>query len=430
MTEAPAWIKSPWWKALSIGMVLIGLASIFPAYVATAFIFNSPSASVFFVAVGVLALPFLLISCAILPYLPKSRHRTRLIFLVPLLDLLLMPILWWVAAFFSGSGTGSDLFQHTFDGPCENFKVDDLPSPSRHLLIDRSENRCANEIHTSALLFSLLRTGEPFNERRVFASSTGQGGNRSPLTVFSKWIDDTHLVVATPEGSTLDIAQSELDGVHIQYTSYPLDATRTKENNLKREIAKKVIFESTFDKTAGVGTSGVGCNLSASAYDGEYIDNLEIALSARKTFATESWSGDKVEKNKAYSVFDFQIRARDQIERPGIHATGADIIGFTPKNGKSRLWSYDVSYPQSKTVDGNPRSKWYFAYTPTDPHDLISIAEQLRIGNISIRTGYFLDNKIVIYTSEKSTNQGSIEKFEKCILDNKIFDIPQFGSTK
>jgi len=104
----PTWTKSPWWKALAIVMALIGLTSLVPAFMATAFMFDDPSASsnpvMYLVAAAFLALPFLCIACAILPYVFSKREHARLIFLVPLLDFLLVPFFWYLSSFVCGAG--------------------------------------------------------------------------------------------------------------------------------------------------------------------------------------------------------------------------------------------------------------------------------------------------------------------------------------
>jgi hypothetical protein len=302
----------------------------------------------------------------------------------------------------------------------------------------RTQRFCPSDEDAPPIFFALLPFGAPFDEKKTFLKGSDYDlkisdydGVRSSFGIFAKWIDDDNVLVAAPEGALLKTAPSEFEGVHIQYAVYPLDPGTTRNDNLKKLIEKKVIFEPSFGVNNGVGVPGIGCLLNVKTFDGEYLDELSLDLSARATFAVKAFDAQRgAVLNKAYSSYDFQISARDEIARQDNHATGAEVVGFTPKDGKSRLWTYAVFLPRVKQPNGKPMAKWIFGYTPTDPHDVISIAQELKSGSLNIRVGYWLDDNIVVYSMERPADPQKIDEFEQCIIDNHIFDTPLFGESR
>jgi hypothetical protein len=122
---------------------------------------------------------------------------------------------------------------------------------------------------------------------------------------------------------------------------------KTKDEYLRRQVDKSIRFEPRFRMDRGIGMSRIECNLDLTAYDGEYFDQLSLHMAAITTFAVKANDRDAMVLNKAYSVYRFQIVARGEIQRPDRHATGADVAGFGPKDGRSTLWGYDLNYPST-----------------------------------------------------------------------------------
>jgi hypothetical protein len=177
-----------------------------------------------------------------------------------------------------------------------------------------------------------------------------------------------------------------------------MDSDKTKDEYQRRQVEKRVRFEPRFRMIVGIGVPSIGCQLDVSAYDGEYLDQLSLSIAART------------------SGYYFNIFSRDEIHRR--HATGADVVEFSPKDGRSTLMTYNVNYPGTAP-------KWDFGYNPKDPHDIMSIAEKIKDGTIAIRVGFWLDNEVVVYSGEKPTDLKPIEMFEQCINEHHIFDAPR-----
>lgn len=317
------------------------------------------------------------------------------------------------------------------DDNCSYDNVDVLPSPTGNLSIARTEYRCSSDEDVPPMMFALLRSGVQFDKERVFVTSANYEGIQSSLSILPKWIDDHNLIIAAPEGARLKTMRTEFDGVHIQYANYPKDSDKVKDEHLRRQVEKKGHFEPMFSKDDGVGVPGIGCYLTVRVHDGEYLDELSLILTARTTFAVKARQPPDYKKivlNEAYSSFNFQIVARDKVERPDKHATGADVVGFAPKDGRSKLAMTSFSYPRIKAPNGEPMPKWDFVYSPKDPHDIVSIAKKIKAGNFAIRVGYWLDNKVIVYHGVKPGDQKPIEMFEQCINQNHIFDTPQIQS--
>lgn len=313
---------------------------------------------------------------------------------------------------------------------CSYTNIDALPSPSGNFSIVRAEKHCTGDEDIAPIMFALLHSGEKVSKGSVFLTSEDYDSTVSPLSIFPKWIDDHNLLIAAPEGSSLKTMRTEFDGLHIHSAYYPTDSDKTKDENLRRQVEKRVHFKPEFSIDHGFGgISGVGCNLTVSAHDGEYLDELELHMTARTTFPVNAmkFNGEKWNKvlEEAYSQYDYQIYDLDAVERPDKHATGADVVGFAPKDGRSKLEMSDFNYPRQRAPSGVPMIKWGFGYNPKDPHDIENITEKIKVGAFAVRVGYWLDNEVVVYSGEKPDDQKPIEMFEQCINQNHIFDTPR-----
>lgn len=323
-------------------------------------------------------------------------------------------------------GVVSMILYQAVNDNCSYQNVDALPSPTGNLSIVRTEKHCSNDEETPPMMFALLRSGVPLGKGSVFLTSADYEGIRSSLSIFPKWIDNQNLLIAAPVGSTLKKTHTEFDGVHIHFAYYPLDSDKTKDENLRRQIEKKVHFEPKFKIDHGIGVPGIGCNLTIRTHDGEHLDELTLSMTARTIFAVNAIDSRSVLVLRgAYSEYDFQIDARDTVERPDKHATNADVVGFAPNDGRSRLVTTSLNYPRTKAPSGEPMPKWDFGYSPNDPHDIVSIAERIKAGSIAIRVSFWLDNEVVVFSGEKPDDQKPIEMFERCIKENHIFDTPR-----
>ncbi|MBF0611046.1 MAG: hypothetical protein G8345_04770 [Magnetococcales bacterium] len=309
---------------------------------------------------------------------------------------------------------------------CSYRKIDALPSPMINWSIERTRVSCSNDTEGSQIFFSMLRPGEAFKKEKVFFKTNNSEVKWGALSVFAKWMDDQHLLIAAPEGANLQTMPSEVNNVSIQYVYYPLDSDKSKDWELKKQIDRKVQLKTVFKQDKGFGARGVGCNLIVSAYDRQNLDKLELFLTARMTYATRAYD-QKLEKsvlNEAYSSYSYQVIGWDRLPRPEKRVTGAEVLGFSPQDGKSTLWTYYYNEPLEKSISGTLPPKWGFGYRPDDPQDILSMARQVKSGTAAIRLNYWLDSEIFLYTGEPE-DQIPIDMFEKCINDNTIFDFPR-----
>jgi hypothetical protein len=308
---------------------------------------------------------------------------------------------------------------------CSFYPMDSLPSPSKGLSLARVEKRCSSDIETPSLSFALLPPGaavrvkDIFLTARVYEATTGDVSVWEPRVVFGKWVSEKAVIIAAPEGSGIDTSRSEFNGVHIDYASYPIEASGTKDEHMTHVVEKKFVFEGKFKTDEKYPMPGAGCELTISGRDGEYVDLLSWSLRARITYAYDS--------HPAFSSYDFLVLARDEIEKPDKHAIIANAIGFSPKEGKSTLWAYDLNYPGIKAPSGVPTPKWQFGYIPKNPRDLIAMAESARNGTFALEVNYWLDDEIVRYSAVGPIDPRQINAFEHCIAENRILDAPQLS---
>lgn len=315
----------------------------------------------------------------------------------------------------------------TVDAKYHYRTVDILPSPTGGLTVHRVEKWLPSYVERveSTLMFALLRPGEQFNNKKVFLTTADNLDTLPSLRIFAKWTDEHNLLIAAPEGSILNNRQNVFDDVHIQYLFYPMDADKTKDEDQRRKIEKRVRFDSKFSqRNHGFAIPGHQCQLDLSAYDGEYLDNLSVSIEARTTFAHNAYDRGNIVLQNAYSEYYITISAHDEAERTNRHVTTAEVAGFSQKDGKATLFSF--AYPDSKVFSGTFRPNWKAYYDPQNPQDLLSITQQIKNGTFAVRVGYWLDNEVVVYSGEKPSNREPIEMFEQCINENRILDTPRY----
>lgn len=314
---------------------------------------------------------------------------------------------------------------------CSYDTIDLLPSPAGNLAIARVWRFCTYDDGAEPVMFALLRSGEHVKKRNVFLSTNQYEGLRwNPLSVFAKWDDNDSLLVAAPEGAVVKDAPIEVSGIHVQYRVYPTDSGTTKIGPSAHEIIKYVDFETKYEMPRGLGLPGPWCSLEVSANDGEFIDRLSLSITARVTLGTGGWNKGKFVYNRAYSTYDFQIVGRDEVEKPGKHATGADVLGFSTGSGRSTLWGYEVNKTGSRAPSGVPMPKWDFAYAPKDPQDLVAMANMIKEGSLAIRVGYWLDDYVVVYSARGPIDKQPIDEFERCVAENHILETPRLGERR
>jgi hypothetical protein len=326
----------------------------------------------------------------------------------------------------------------TITNKCDFYTIDVLPSPTAELSLARVEKRCSRDEDERPMMFALLHPGERIESKSVFLTSADYEGItsayyrgiRPPLSIFSKWTDERNLLVAAPEGSTLKKGRNEYRGVHIKYSFYPIDSDKTKDEYLRRQVDKRVRFEPRFRMDGGVGVPGIGCLLDLTAYDGEYLDQLSLSMVARTTFPVKANDRGKIVLNEAYSVYDFQIVARDEILRPHKHATDADVVGFAPKDGRSTLWAYNLNYPGTRAPSGVPAPKWDFGYNPKDPHDIISIAEKIRMVPLLFEWAFGWTTRLLCTQAKSRPTRNLLRCLSGVSMITIFFDTPRLRTNQ
>lgn len=96
--------------------------------------------------------------------------------------------------------------------PCDHEVLEEIPSPSRHLIAVIFETNCgATTDFTRAV--AVRKTSDPFNAKDGLVV----GGPGQP-SLNAKWEDDSTLVVSLPRDFETRVKKDTVNGVTIRYT--------------------------------------------------------------------------------------------------------------------------------------------------------------------------------------------------------------------
>ncbi len=219
---------------------------------------------------------------------------------------------------------------------------------------------------------------------------------------YYKWLDDSTLLIATPEGSKLDTTLHEFNGVHLQYAYYPEDPDTPQIVGSQKIFTKKAAFTSRLEVQHNVGLPGVACNLNMTAPDGEYINNVSLRISAARQYLHGNL------EHAPENVYSVLIPINGDAEKSLGHRTGVKLQGFSPKHEYFKRGATLVKAPL-----GN--------FALNGQEEFLSLMHKLKSGDLHVKVGFWLDNAEVIYTNAVPKNLSAIKAFEQCIDQNHIF---------
>jgi hypothetical protein len=303
--------------------------------------------------------------------------------------------------------------------------VESQRSPNGSWIAELFVDGCAE---TAVALSLRTVEGKPAQSKDFFLSAWLDA--QSPDVLF-KWLSDSHLLVAVPEGQGLEKwpAQfralqkpDQFKGVQLSYVSYSNDPDTVRDANSKITIRKPVAFAYHFDPVGSFGALGqVGCDLYMSAADGQYFNKLSLRLSASKTLAHRALSGlttfDVGEKSSGSILF----YAHQEIAKPRAYVTAATFDSLPPL---AEFISMNRTFRPVPTPNGGTAPVWHIMWA-IGSQDLVAVLSKIKLGTFDIKVGFWLDNIEVLYSSAPPGDSGAVEEFERCMAEKAIFsDMP------
>lgn len=273
---------------------------------------------------------------------------------------------------------------------CEIRTFNSTTSPDNRWTALKLEKFC-NENDYVPLWLALVPANQPFAEDAVFSTSK-QDDNNEQNVVLTKWLDDSTLLVATPEGYPFHKTQPSFRGVSIRYEAYPDDPDRGPTGAPKRVFTKDVKFHFRFETNDGYGEPGLGCDLYAEGPDGDYLKDIGMRISSSRSFYT-------ADKSTGSSIL---IWSSEEMKKATGVVTSARVM--TRSVGATRYWAREDNYHHA----------WQSMHT-VNAADLLTVVEQLKNGGLVTKAGFWLDDAEVIYTSVKSDDLEAIRGFEQCL---------------
>jgi hypothetical protein len=253
---------------------------------------------------------------------------------------------------------------------------------------------------------------------------------QSPDVLF-KWLGDSHLLVAVPEGGGLEKwpAQfgalqkpDQFKGVQLSYVSYSNDPDTVRDANSKIIIRKPVAFDYRFDPVGSFDAlRQMGCNLYMSAPDGQYFNKLSMRLIASKQLAHRATSGSTTFGMGEKSSGSILFYAHQEIEKPRAYVTAARFDSLPPL---AEFISMNRTFRPEPTPNGGTAPVWQIMWA-IGSKDLVAVLSKIKVGTFDIKVGFWLDNIEVLYSSAVPGDIGAVEEFERCMAEKAIFsDMP------
>lgn len=285
-------------------------------------------------------------------------------------------------------------------------------SPDGSLIAERFDDAC--DVGESAYL-SVRRSGDaPRRWHNVFLYPSGDTDS-----VLFKWLNNSHLLVALPEGNYLgkwpiNYATKgmpvEINDVKISYGFYPKDPDAPRDPKT-HEIVRKVAnfsFEQvrSEDRLGGINT--ISCDLNMIANDDENLYRLHVELSAFK---------QAFENAQNVSGGSIRIFADKSNAASTLNATS---VSFDDWFSASHT---DVVFRNFRHVSSpnEAESLWVFDSEISENQINRSI-NNIKRGLLDIKVGDWLTNSEIIYSVAAPSNVGAVDNFKKCIVENSIFD--------
>ena len=241
--------------------------------------------------------------------------------------------------------------------------------------------------------------------------------------VVFKWLDDSNLLIAAAEGNDQGTkAEKEFDaegntpaefnGVKLHYGYYTYEPDTPRIAGSQKIFTKSVTFSYRFKPFHNRGEPSNECDLFMTAPDGDYIHNISLRISAAQLYPNGEW------QHTPKTNFSINIGADKEVRQSLGFATGAKVENFSPNNGKPIMGRI---YKTGMWPHTHPARGWDLVYLLQDQNDLQTIIHKIKNGSLHVKVGFWLDNAEVIYTSTAPSDASSVEAFERCIKENKIF---------
>jgi hypothetical protein len=285
-------------------------------------------------------------------------------------------------------------------------------SPDGSLIAERFDDAC--DVGESAYL-SVRRSGDaPRRWHNVFLYPSGDTDS-----VLFKWLNNTQLLVAVPERDYLGSwpvnyaakgKPEEINDVKISYGFYPKDPDAPRDPKT-HEIVRKVAnfsFEQvrSEDRLGGIHT--ISCDLNMIANDDDNFYRLHVELRAfKQTFENaRNVSGGSIQifanKSNATSTLNATSVSFDD----WIYASNTEVVGrnFQPvvdRNAAEFLWIFNSEISENQ---------------------INKSINNIKRGLLDIKVGDWLTNSEIIYSVAAPSNVVAVYNFEKCNVENGIFD--------
>jgi hypothetical protein len=257
--------------------------------------------------------------------------------------------------------------------------------------------------------------------------------------VVFKWLDDSNLLIAAPEGNDQHTRPynefgegnrpDSFNGVKLHYAYFTYDPDKSRVVGSQKIFIKKSDFDYRFEKSDGIGVPGIDCYLNMSAVDGDYLEHLKLKISAMKTFEVKAlWqdpkNGYKIDPKNPYridpeySTAAVNVFTDKVIDKSLGLPTGGKLESFSPMAGKPLMGR---TYRKIIAPSGSSMPSWDLVYQLNGQSDIQAIISKILKGGLKIKIDFWLGDAEVMYTSTLPKDQTAIKAFQQCVDENHIF---------
>jgi hypothetical protein len=244
-----------------------------------------------------------------------------------------------------------------------------------------------------------------------------------PDSVGFKWLDDTHLLIAGHHEDDIPKKPNNFEGVSLVYSTYKAsDPDQSRDAASFAVSHRKVSFGYRFEFVPGYGQPGADCNLYLIADGRPEVEQIGLRLTASKIFpAKANAPGKGTVEMPERSGFSILFSAQGDYSRPITFATAASFDSVPMMGDNIGKGNWFRSYRPVRTPAGGLSPVWQIIWSLGKP-EIGAILDKIRSGRFDVKIGFWLDNAEIIYSNSAPGDLRALNDFERCVVDNSIFD--------
>jgi hypothetical protein len=304
-----------------------------------------------------------------------------------------------------------------------NLLLQKRPSPNGAWIAEDYRDICADQ---GAIRLSLRPAQEAPARRSAFFLSAPDDSWAENLVL--KWLGNSELAIAIPAANRLpDWAadfqppprQRQFRGATIDYTVYPNDPDAARDPSSWKIVRMPITFADSFVFTPhAVGVPGAMCNLYLRSADSAYYDQLSIRINLQRTDSVRALDASGKTVNVPAQMDMSILVYGGQATSVSIGDVTAAAFDALPRRDNRDL--LDRNFIPITAPSGKLAPAWQIGWHLDRP-SLDAILRKIVSGAFTVKLGFWLENREVVYSNDAALALDAIADFKRCVVDQTRF---------